>query len=56
MYDHCKEKNLSIVYVNQVGGQDEFVFDGNSMAVTPDERNWTLLNGFKTQVDCFDFT
>ena len=25
------------------------------MAVTPDEKNWTLLNGFKTQVDCFDF-
>ena len=56
LYDHCKENHLSIVYVNQVGGQDELVFDGNSMAVTPDERNWTLLNGFKTQVDCFDFT
>ncbi len=25
-----KEANAPIIYVNQVGGQDEIVFDGNS--------------------------
>jgi NAD+ synthase (glutamine-hydrolysing) len=30
------EARASIVYCNQVGGQDELVFDGDSMAVAPD--------------------
>jgi NAD+ synthase len=30
------ESGLPLVYVNQVGGQDELVFDGNSFAVNPD--------------------
>lgn len=30
----CKEGNFPIVYVNLVGGQDELVFDGGSMAVS----------------------
>jgi NAD+ synthase (glutamine-hydrolysing) len=29
-----REVHLPIIYVNQVGGQDELVFDGESMAVT----------------------
>ncbi len=29
----CSEKNLPLLYVNQVGGQDSLVFDGHSMAV-----------------------
>ena len=28
----CQESNLPIIYVNLVGGQDELVFDGGSMA------------------------
>jgi NAD+ synthase (glutamine-hydrolysing) len=30
------EVRASIVYCNQIGGQDELVFDGDSMAVAPD--------------------
>jgi NAD+ synthase (glutamine-hydrolysing) len=30
--------NLPIVYVNQVGGQDDLVFDGASFAVSPSQR------------------
>ncbi|ALO46774.1 NAD+ synthase [Pseudohongiella spirulinae] len=30
------ESGTAIVYVNQVGGQDELVFDGNSMVARPD--------------------
>jgi NAD+ synthase len=32
----ARETNLPVVYVNQVGGQDELVFDGGSMVVSPD--------------------
>ena len=31
----ARRSSLAIVYVNQVGGQDELVFDGGSFAVTP---------------------
>lgn len=33
---HAKESNMHIVYCNLVGGQDELVFDGNSMIVNND--------------------
>ncbi|HEY9163579.1 MAG TPA: nitrilase-related carbon-nitrogen hydrolase, partial [Magnetovibrio sp.] len=31
-----RESGLALVYVNQVGGQDELVFDGESFVVDPD--------------------
>jgi len=30
------ENNVPIIYVNNVGGQDDLIFDGGSMVVTPD--------------------
>jgi len=33
MQQRCRESGLPIVYVNQVGGQDELVFDGASFAL-----------------------
>ena len=36
--NRAKETNASIVYVNQVGGQDELVFDGSSMVVDQDGK------------------
>lgn len=32
--DRARDASATIVYVNQVGGQDELVFDGDSMVVT----------------------
>jgi NAD+ synthase (glutamine-hydrolysing) len=29
----CKQLNLNLVYVNQVGGQDDFIFDGTSFVM-----------------------
>ena len=29
----CKQLNLNLVYVNQVGGQDDFIFDGTSFVI-----------------------
>jgi len=34
--DRAREGGIPVVYVNQVGGQDELVFDGGSFAVTAD--------------------
>ncbi|MFK7831570.1 MAG: NAD+ synthase [Congregibacter sp.] len=34
--DRARAHQIPIVYVNQVGGQDELVFDGGSFAVNPD--------------------
>src|SRR5436305_9236645 len=34
--DRARETGAWIVYVNMVGGQDELVFDGGSMVVSPD--------------------
>ncbi len=34
----AKKHNLAILYVNQVGGQDELVFDGGSMAMSPEGK------------------
>jgi len=35
---HAREQGVWICYVNRVGGQDEVVFDGDSMVATPDGR------------------
>lgn len=32
LLSHYAQKGLSIIYVNQIGGQDELVFDGQSLA------------------------
>ena len=34
--DRATEQNIPMIYVNQVGGQDELVFDGGSFAVNAD--------------------
>ncbi|NHN39306.1 NAD+ synthase [Pseudomaricurvus alcaniphilus] len=33
LHDRAREGGMPIIYVNQVGGQDELIFDGASMAV-----------------------
>jgi NAD+ synthase len=36
--ERVRETGLPLVYVNQVGGQDELVFDGASFVINPDEQ------------------
>lgn len=45
------ETNLPILYVNQVGGQDEVVFDGYSMAVNADGKLQYRAKGFTETLD-----
>ena len=35
--ERVKENNVPLIYVNQVGGQDELVFDGSSFAINSDK-------------------
>lgn len=37
---HIQQQKSNFVYVNQVGAQDEVIFDGNSMAF---DKNWKLI-------------
>ncbi len=36
--DRVRETGLPLVYINQVGGQDELVFDGGSFVINADRR------------------
>ena len=43
-----------VVYVNQVGGDDTLVFDGSSVALTPDGRIAAQARSFEEDVVIFD--
>ena len=43
-----------IVYVNQVGGNDSLIFDGASIAITPDGRIAAQAKAFEEDVVLFD--
>ena len=45
--DRARETGAWIVYVNLVGGQDELVFDGGSIVVSPDGRLAWHANAFE---------
>lgn len=44
--DRAAEQKMPIIYVNQVGGQDELVFDGGSFAVNEDGELATVAPDF----------
>ena len=45
--ERVRETGLGLVYVNQVGGQDELVFDGGSFVLNPDGRLAVRLPDWK---------
>jgi len=49
------ETGLPLIYVNQVGGQDELVFDGASFVVGADKRLGAMLPGFREAVAVTDW-
>jgi NAD+ synthase (glutamine-hydrolysing) len=50
----AKEQRLPVVYVNQVGGDDNLVFDGASMAINPDGRVAAQALAFHEDLVLFD--
>lgn len=52
--DRARETNLPVVYVNQVCGQDELVFDGGSVVVGPDGDVIARLEQFTERCEFVD--
>lgn len=50
----AKENALFIVYTNLVGGQDELVFDGQSMVIDPDGKIIGMAKAFKEDMLIMD--
>ena len=46
----CEEQHLSLLYVNHIGGQDDLLFDGNSMAVNKNGDVAAQAVSFKEQL------
>ncbi len=54
MSGHAKRHGMTVVLVNQVGGNDELIFDGHSMCVAPDGSLLKYLPGFEESVQVVD--
>jgi len=50
----AREHHVPVIYVNQVGGNDSLVFDGSSIAVTPDGRVAAQAHSFEEDLVIFD--
>ncbi|MCT7360566.1 NAD+ synthase [Thalassolituus pacificus] len=46
MQQHARSQNVALLYVNQVGAQDELVFDGGSFAVAADGEQVLQMPSF----------
>jgi NAD+ synthase len=53
--ERVQESGLPLVYLNQVGGQDELVFDGASFVVNADYSLAVQLPAFRTAVETVEF-
>ena len=49
--DKVHNEGLPLIYVNQIGGQDELVFDGSSFSMNGDE---TIVQSLKSFVEDYD--
>jgi NAD+ synthase (glutamine-hydrolysing) len=52
--ERARQAGCPLVYLNQVGGQDELVFDGGSLAVGPDGAVVARLPQFREDLAVFD--
>ncbi|WP_085247064.1 NAD+ synthase [Gilliamella mensalis] len=51
---HAKRTGLPVIYVNQVGGQDELVFDGGSFICNELGKIVCQLRSFEEEIACFE--
>jgi NAD+ synthase/NAD+ synthase (glutamine-hydrolysing) len=50
----ARKRRLSVVYVNQVGGNDSLIFDGSSVAIRPDGQIGAQARSFEEDLVSFD--
>jgi len=51
---HAQKHGVPVVIVNQVGGNDELIFDGNSLCVSPEGQLLARMPGFEEAVRVVD--
>ena len=56
LQQRCRESDLPLFYVNMVGGQDELVFDGESLVVDSSGNVIRRSTAFETIIELIDFT
>jgi NAD+ synthase (glutamine-hydrolysing) len=54
MSNHARKHRLPLLFVNQIGGNDDLIFDGNSMAFGDDGTLRKLLPAFEESVAIVD--
>lgn len=52
---HARRHQLPFILVNQVGGNDELIFDGHSFAMNASGKITMTASGFAEEVKCFSF-
>ena len=50
----CRQNNMPLIYVNQVGGQDGLIFDGHSMVLGPTGQVLAAAAGFREDMLVID--
>lgn len=56
LQQRCRENELAMFYVNMVGGQDELVFDGESLVVDSRGDVVSRAAAFESTIDFIDFS
>ncbi len=54
MATHARDTGLPFVFVNQIGGQDDIVFDGHSFVLDGQGQVRHQSAGFRTDLDIVD--
>lgn len=56
MGNHARKHRISLVFVNQIGGNDDLIFDGNSMVFSGSGTLKTVLPAFEESVTTVDLS
>ena len=54
LLENVKKYRIPLFYVNHVGAQTELLFDGGSMAISPDARVWDEMKYFEEDFRIYD--
>ena len=54
--NHAKKHHIPFIFVNQVGGNDELIFDGRSMCIDKNGIPIVILPSFKEQIKTIDIS
>ena len=50
----ARKLKIPLIYINQVGGNDDLIFDGNSFSIDENGKGLNQLKGFEEDSSCID--